>query len=131
MPDPPWPNAPEQLNATEADDLVAASIEGLNWLEESPVLTSVAIDDRGMPLTIVAPDPRVFAAHKFWLSKRLDRGALKRTRDAAQAAAVGQLVAGYLLHLPYEHREMATLPLSVIEAARSLFAPSAGDTDLP
>jgi hypothetical protein len=132
MPDPPWASVPEQLNATVVDDLVAASIEGLNWLEESPVLASVAIDDRGMPFTIVAPDPRVFAAHKFWLSKRLDRGALKRTRDAEQAAAVGRLVKEYLLHLPYEHREVATLPLSVFEAARPLFAPSpAGDAGLP
>jgi hypothetical protein len=132
MPDPPWANVPEQLNATEPNDLVAASIEGLNWLEESPDLTSVAIDDRGMPFTIITPDPRVFAAHKFWLSKRLDRGATKRARDAAQAAAAGRLVAEYLLHLPYEHKEVAALPLPVFESARPLFAPvSAGGADVP
>jgi hypothetical protein len=132
MPDPPWANVPEQLNAAEPNDLIAVSIEGLNWLEESPTLTSVAIDERGTPLTIVAPDPRVFAAHKHWLSTRADRPPLKRARDSAQATAVGQLVADHFLHLPYEHKEVAALPLPVFDAALPLFAASpAGDAGFP
>jgi hypothetical protein len=39
----------------------------------------------------MAPDPRVWAAHKLWLSKRNDREPIKRRRDEAQARAVGSL----------------------------------------
>ncbi|WP_271592117.1 GSU2403 family nucleotidyltransferase fold protein [Bradyrhizobium sp. CCBAU 65884] len=70
----------------------------------------------------MAPDPRVWAAHKLWLSRRPDREALKRQRDAAQAEAVGALVANYLTHLPFDGQQLRMLPKEVVDSAAPLFA---------
>lgn len=102
-------------------DLAAAEIEGLIWLENAPAFESIAIDEKGYPLRIVSPDPRVWAAHKLWMSKRPDREPIKRQRDFNQATTVGKLVAGYLTHLPYDGNELKMLPKDVFEAARTLF----------
>jgi hypothetical protein len=121
MPDPPWANDREQIGTNDAEDLTAVAIEGLRWLENSPPFEATAIDERGMPLRIVAPDPRAFAIHKFWLSTRPDRSAVKRQRDRAQAEAVAQLVSGYLTFLDYDHRELSALPKELFDRAKPLF----------
>jgi hypothetical protein len=103
------------------DELVAVAIDGLAWHESAPAFEAIAIDEQGMPVRIVTPDPRVFAAHKFWLSKQADRDPVKRRRDESQAEAVAQLVARYLVHLPFEASELRMLPRSLFEAAAPLF----------
>ena len=117
----PW--LPERERLGEAvDELTAAPIEGLAWLESAPAFEVVAIDEKGGPVRIVAIDPRVFAAHKIWLSNRIDRDPVKRRRDEAQARAVAQLVTRYLIHLPYEAEHLRMLPQQVFEAAKPLFS---------
>jgi hypothetical protein len=101
MQNPPWKAAPDKVGS-DPEDLSAVQIEGLVWLQNSPPFEAVAIDEKGEPVRIVAPDPRVWAVHKLWLSKRADRQPIKRHRDAAQAEAVGALVANYLTHLPFK-----------------------------
>lgn len=122
--DPPW-RAGEVRIGTADDELTAVPIDGLTWLESAPAFEAVAIDERGAPLRIVATDPRVFAAHKLWLSVQPDRDPLKRRRDAAQAAAVGRIVGRYLTHLPYVADDLRMLPRPVFETARPLFATDA------
>jgi hypothetical protein len=117
---PPWQNE-RQRTAADADDLVATEIEGLTWHESASAFEAVAIDDRGEPCRIVATDPRVWTAHKLWLSKRDDREPIKRRRDAAQAQAIGRLVAAYLPHLPYAADELRMLPKAVFDDAAPLF----------
>ena len=73
-------------------------------------------------MKIVATDPRVWAAHKLWLSKRADRDAIKRRRDEAQARTIAQLVAKYLPHLQFEPTHLRMLPKSVIDDAAPLFS---------
>ncbi|TIO26780.1 nucleotidyltransferase domain-containing protein [Mesorhizobium sp.] len=107
------------------DELVAAEIVGLAWLENAPAFEAIAIDEKGGPLRIIVPDPRIFAAHKFWVSKQPDREPIKRRRDLAQAQAVGRLTAQYLEHLPYEASELRVLPQAVFDDARHLFEHSA------
>jgi hypothetical protein len=97
---PSWRDENQRV-AVNADDLLAAEIEGLAWRESAPAFEAVAIDEKGEPLRIVATDPRVWVAHKLWLSKRQDREPLKRRRDEAQAHAVGRLITEYMPHLPY------------------------------
>ncbi|AZO41776.1 hypothetical protein EJ076_12145 [Mesorhizobium sp. M7D.F.Ca.US.005.01.1.1] len=92
------------------DELVAVEIAGLAWLENTPAFEAIAIDEKGGPLRLVVPDPRIFAAHKFWVSKRADREPIKRRRDLAQAQAVAGLTTQYLKHLPYEASELRALP---------------------
>ena len=109
------------------NELEATSIAGLAWHESAPPFTATVIDERGMPVRMVASDPRVFAAHKLWLSRRADRDPTKRERDAAQARAVAHLVVRYLRHLPYRSEDLRMLPRDVVEAARPLFESVAPD----
>lgn len=106
---------------TTGDDLEAVEILGLAWLESAPSFEAVAIDDRGAPLRVIAIDPRVFAAHKLWLSTEPGRDPLRRKRDAMQAEAVGALVSSHLNHLPYEAGELEMLPRTLFDAAKALF----------
>lgn len=120
MRNPPWraDRPPE-----ESEDLMPVDIAGLVWHENSPAFESVAIDVRGAPVKIVAPDPRAFAIHKLWLSRRPDRSPLKRRRDEEQARVVGRLVAHFLRHLPFEAREFRSFPKGIVEDAAKLFTP--------
>lgn len=107
------------------DDLSAVEIEGLVWHENAPAFEAVALDASGLPVRIVTSDPRVFAAHKLWLSKRLDREAGRRPRDQAQARAVANVCTQYFQHLPYRAEDLRMLPEVVFEAAKPLFASGA------
>jgi hypothetical protein len=97
------------------DDLEAAEIGGLVWLENAPPFDAIAIDDRGFPLRLVVPDPRIFAAHKLWVSEQPDREPIKRKRDEAQALVVADLVREHMPHLPFARPELRMLPLPVLE----------------
>jgi hypothetical protein len=120
MQNPPWKQAPDKVGS-DPEDLSAVQIEGLAWLQNSPPFEAVAIDEKGEPVRIVAPDPRVWAAHKLWLSRRADRQPIKRQRDVAQAEAVGALVATYLTHLPFDPEQLRMLPKQLVTEAAPLF----------
>lgn len=123
MPEPPWKSEPEQIAPDGEPDLVAVAIEGLAWLENAPLFEAMAIDERGVPLTLAVPDPRAFAVHKLWLSSLPSRPPVQRQRDRAQAEAVAGLVAQHLLHLPYDDPAALTaLPRALVDAARPLFS---------
>jgi hypothetical protein len=117
---PPWLDERERAGS-DADDLLAVEIEGLVWHESAPAFEAVAIDERGEPCRIVATDPRVWTAHKLWLSKRDDREPIKRRRDQAQAEAIGRLVVEYMPHLPYAADDLKMLPKAVFDDAVPLF----------
>lgn len=130
MPSPPWKERPEKIGQ-DVEDLTAVDVEGLHWLAEAPAFEAVAIDENGVALRIVAPDPRAFAVHKLWLSEQPNRDPSSRRRDAAQARAVAQLVVQFLPHLPYVHGEIGVIPRAAFEAALPLFVPPpASDTGL-
>ncbi|RWI16762.1 GSU2403 family nucleotidyltransferase fold protein [Mesorhizobium sp.] len=117
---PAWKQTRASIGRAE-DELVAAETAGLARLENAPAFEAIAIDERGGPLRLVVPDPRIFAAHKFWISKQADREPIKRRRDLAQAQAVARLTAQYLEHLPYQADELRVLPQAVFEEAHHLF----------
>jgi len=119
MHNPPWRSERRAIGA--ADDLQAAEIEGLIWLENAPPFEQVAVDERGYPVRMVACDPRAFAIHKHWISARQDRDPLKRTRDSEQARVVAELTAAYLPHLPFDSNALRMIPRDVVEAAGHLF----------
>jgi hypothetical protein len=120
MQSPPWKEAPDKVGS-DPEDLSAVQIEGLDWLQNSPAFDAVAVDEKGEPVRIVAPDPRVWAVHKLWLSRRADRQPIKRHRDAAQAEAVAALVANYLTHLPFDAEQLRMLPKELVAEAAHLF----------
>lgn len=124
---PPWLKEREQVGVA-VNELSSAAIDGLVWLESAPDFETVVTDERGGPLRLVTADPRVFAAHKLWMSKRADRDPAKRKRDEAQARAVAQLVAQYLTNLPYEAEPLRMIPRELFEQAKPLFeAPGPND----
>ena len=109
MRQPPWGVAAASVG-NDVEDLVAAEIEGLIWHENAPAFDAVAIDVRGEPVPMITSDPRVFAAHKHWLSGRSDREPNKRRRDAEQARLVAALVAESFGHLPFAAKDLRMLP---------------------
>jgi hypothetical protein len=121
MRNPPWKREKHETDR-HAQDLDAAEIQGLAWHESAPPFEALCIDDRGQPLRIITSDPRVWAIHKLWLSKRLDRSPLKRKRDAEQAEVAAALLKQYLQHLPFEPSELRMLPKEIVEAAMESFA---------
>lgn len=125
--DPPWRSDVAKVG-DDPDDLSAVEITGLAWHESAPAFEAIAFDDRGEPLRIVTTDPRVFAAHKLWLSKRPDREPVKRRRDRDQAAVVGRIVADYLPHLPFDPDQLRMLPRALVEEAKALFEPSGAES---
>jgi hypothetical protein len=90
-------------------DIEATQMPGVQWLLSSPALDVTIIAEDGYPVRIVVPDPRTFALHKLWVSRRPDRQALKRPRDATHAAVVAELAARYLQQ-PMLAKDMPRLP---------------------
>lgn len=106
--------------SADAEDLQAIEIEGLSWLVNSPKASMVVIDERGYPLSCSCPDPRAFALHKLWLSRRSDRDAAKRVRDEQQARIVAELVRKRLPHLAFASNDLQALPLALRQLAPQL-----------
>lgn len=104
----------------DMNDLKAVEIEGLKWLENCPAITECAIDEKGYPLTITAPDPRAFVCHKIWLSQRMDRDPKKKRRDLLQAREITKMLNKYLPHLQFDDPSLNALPVDVRNAAMSL-----------
>ena len=125
MRDPPWAGESGMIGH-DLSDLEATEIEGLIWHESAPAFESVAIDSRGYPVRIIAPDPRAFAVHKHWLSTRPDRRADKRQRDLAQARLVARMVVEYMPHRPFDPAELRSFPKAVVDAATPLFGAREG-----
>lgn len=90
-----------RLTATaNTEDLQPVPVPGMHWLRDAPPFTAIAIDDRGFPLRLEAPDPRAFALVKEWVAERPDRDPLKKPRDRAQSQALFTLLATTLQQLP-------------------------------
>jgi hypothetical protein len=93
-----------ELKISKAEgDFEPASMEGLQWLLNAPKFEDVAIGEDGRPLLISCVDPRAFALHKLWLSRRESREGIKRRRDEMQARAVAAVATQYM-GLKFERR---------------------------
>lgn len=115
--------------SADADDLQAIEIEGLSWLVNSPKTQAVVIDERGYPVAYSCPDPRAFALHKLWLSRRADRDAAKRIRDEQQARIVAELIVKRLPHLSFESSDLQALPLALRQLATELVPVTGSSTE--
>ena len=65
------------------EDLIAAELPGLRWLESAPSFKQVVIASDGIPVELIVPDPRYFALNKLWVSQQADRDPVKKPRDNA------------------------------------------------
>ena len=98
-------------------------IDGLNWLVNSPRFEATAIAEDGMPVWISCIDPRAFALHKYWLSKQESREAIKKRRDAVQAAAVANVAER--LGLKFNQKELSALPLQLVSQWKEIIKSNA------
>jgi hypothetical protein len=101
------------------DDLEAAALAGLEWLINAPKFEQIVVGADGIPLWMSCVDPRAFALHKYWISRRDDRDPLKRRRDAAQARAVAAVAVEYL-RLEFSVKELSALPADLVRAGEAL-----------
>ena len=103
------------LGEYDLGGIVPAGIDGLNWLINSARFEATAIAEDGKPVWMSCIDPRAFALHKLWVSKQDGREAIKRKRDAQQAAAVAEVA--QLIGLKFDNKELAALPKELLEGA--------------
>ena len=106
-----------------ADDLHAAEIEGLAWLQNVPQIERILLDEKAQPFPIIVPDPRAFALHKLWVSERPERDPAKARRDREQARLVGEIVTRYLPGRDFDDPAIAAVPASLRARAAELTAP--------
>jgi hypothetical protein len=91
-------------------DLEAAPIASQRRVVNARTVRAAVIASDGYPVYLVAPDPRVFALHKLFISERADRDPVKRGRDRSQAELVAELVLRYLPDRPFERKALQMLP---------------------
>ncbi len=70
-------------------------------------------------MILATVDPRAFALHKLWMSKRDEREPIKRRRDQSQASVVAQLCHQYF-NLPFDSIQLAALPEELREGLKTL-----------
>jgi hypothetical protein len=79
------------------------------------------IGEDGFPSAMSVPDPRAFSLHKLWLSKQVNREAVKKQRDHDQAIAVANLIVKYLPQYKFKASELRMFPKALlIEAEKSI-----------
>jgi len=104
-------NGKQSKNAVPLDDDIGvAELWKLRWIVEAPRFSEIVFAEDGLPLRLDVPDPRWFAAHKFWLAGRDDRNPLKKRRDLAQAEMVATLIGRYMPLLATDEAAVASLP---------------------
>jgi hypothetical protein len=86
-------------------------LEGQEWLLLGKPVDAVLVDFEGWPVSLSAPDPRYFALHKIWLSKRPGRPGPKRVKDERQGKALLETIFQYMPHYPIDDSFVAGLPM--------------------
>lgn len=86
------------------------ALDGQEWLLLGKPVQTVLIDYQGRPVAIAVPDPRYFALHKLWLSKRRGRSPLKAPKDANQGNALLKVIEEHMPHYPMDEAFIAGLP---------------------
>ena len=69
---------------------------------------------------MVVPDPRAFALHRLWWSRREDRDEGKRARDLDQALVVASLVLRHLPQYDLSSSELDMFPQDLVRAIGAL-----------
>lgn len=90
-------------------DVEAQQIGGIEWLLTGKPFEQVVVGADGLPVRMVVPEPRTFALHKLWVSRRGDRNPLKSVKDMAHARIIARLATSNL-GLPLTAKSMHWLP---------------------
>ena len=80
------------------------------WLLAGKPVSQVVCARDGTCARIVAPDPRVFALHKLWLSQQKNRERSKRGKDQAQGEVLLRAIAAHMPHYRLDKAFVRKLP---------------------
>ncbi|MGH8680844.1 MAG: GSU2403 family nucleotidyltransferase fold protein [Burkholderiales bacterium] len=87
------------------------ALEGQEWLALGTPVRQILVDLNGWPVLVTAPDPRYFALHKLWLSKRPKRiREGKAPKDAAQGKMLLKAIQEFMPHYPIDDEFIQLLP---------------------
>ncbi len=87
------------------------ALEGQEWLALGTPVQQILVDFNGWPVLVTAPDPRYFALHKLWLSKRPKRIREGRApKDAAQGKRLLKAIQEFMPHYPIDDEFIQSLP---------------------
>lgn len=87
------------------------ALEGQEWLALGTPVQQVLIDFSGWPVFLTSPDPRYFALHKLWLSKRPKRiREGKAPKDAAQGKMLLKAIQEFMPHYAIDAEFVQALP---------------------
>jgi hypothetical protein len=89
------------------------ALDGQEWLLLGNPVNVVLIDFEGVPVAVSAPDPRYFALHKLWLSKRPGRAPVKAAKDRSQGDALLKAIKEHMGHYPIDEKFIESLPASL------------------
>lgn len=107
--------SPEGQKHTLKEYLKPIGIAGQEWLTVLPSVSSIVIDDQGLPLRFEVPDPRLFALHKLWISQNPERNSLKKQKDIQQGKAIIELLEKKIIHLPFDQEFCKHLSSELLE----------------
>ena len=92
------------------------ALEGQEWLALGTPVRQVVIDFNGWPVFLASPDPRYFALHKLWLSKRPKRiREGKAPKDAAQGEMLLRAIREFMPHYAIDDEFIQSLPTALRE----------------
>lgn len=90
------------------------ALVGQEWLALGTPVQQVLIDFNGWPVLLTSPDPRYFAVHKLWLSKRPKRiREGKAPKDAAQGKMLLKAIQEFMPHYPIDDDFVQSLPTAL------------------
>jgi len=106
------------------------ALEGQEWLSLGTPVQQVLIDFTGWPVLVTAPDPRYFALHKLWLSKRPKRiREGKAPKDTAQGETLLKAVQDFMPHYAIDDAFIGSLPSAVRQVWDTFQATSANERE--
>jgi hypothetical protein len=102
------------------------ALDGQEWLALGTPIQQVLVDFSGWPVLVTAPDPRYFALHKLWLSKRPTRiRGGKAPKDAAQGKMLLHAIRDHMPHSIIDKEFIGALPDALRQVLDAFHAASA------
>lgn len=91
--------SPERASRLAPDEkLLPLSLPSQAWLLAGKPVSQIVCARDSTCARIVAPDPRLYALHKLWLSQQKSRERAKRSKDQAQGEVLLEAIAAHMPH---------------------------------
>ena len=114
--------SPDAVNRlATGEKLLPLSLPSQAWLLAGKPVSQVVCARNGACARITAPDPRLYALHKLWLSQQKSRERSKRGKDQAQGEILLKAIAAYMPHYRLDKVFVRRLPDALRE-----YLPGAG-----